>query len=135
MSVPEHEMLCGLDGPLGELFRWLDMQAHEHGPQPLAALQVAWEAQPFQALAEQLMALDAMQPHGRVVEDPEIDRGELRHLMLALRLDVLGEMLKEVQALPPTDPTRSQRQAELIQEQFSLKRQQMHLKMPLNPIM
>src|SRR6478735_776010 len=135
LSVPDHELLCGLEGPLGELFRWLDMQAHEHGPQPLAALQVAWEAQPFQALAEQLLALDAMQPHGRVVEDPEIDRGELRHLVLALRLDVLGEMLKEVQALPPTDPTRSQRQAELIQEQFSLKRQQMHLKMPVNPIM
>jgi DNA primase len=135
LSVSEHELLCGLEGTLGELFRWLDAQAHEHGAQPLAALQAAWQGQPFQALAEQLMALDAMQPLGRVVEDPEVDHGQLRRLMLALRVDVLGEMLKEVQALPPTDPTRSQRQAELIQEQFSLKRQQMLLKSPANHIM
>ncbi|NKE65139.1 DNA primase [Ramlibacter sp. RBP-2] len=124
LSHAEHDLLCGLEGDFGELFRWLDHQAHEHGPQPLAALSVGMQGQPFEAAARRVIELDKLQPSGRVVEDPGFTTADLRTALLKLQLDVLDQELKRVQALPPTDPDRAIREEQLIRRQFALKKQQ-----------
>ena len=68
----DHEVLCALEGDFGDLFRWIDHQMHEHGPQPLAALAVGLEGQPFEGAARRVIELDSLQPSGRLVEDPEM---------------------------------------------------------------
>ncbi|HWI80935.1 DNA primase, partial [Ramlibacter sp.] len=124
LGGPEHEILCRLEGDFGELFRWVDHQAHEHGPQPLAALVVGLSGQPFEPLATRLIELDKLQPSGRVVEDPEATVADLRANMLKLQLDVLDLELKRVQSLPPGEPGRAAEEEQLIRKQFALKRQQ-----------
>jgi DNA primase len=120
----EHDLLCGLEGDFGELFRWLDHQAHEHGPQPLAALSVGLQGQPFEAVARRVIELDKLQPSGRVVEDPGFTAADLQSALVKLQLDVLDQELKRVQALPATDPERAIREEQLIRRQFALKKQQ-----------
>src|SRR6185369_16601185 len=136
LAMPDHEVLCGLEGGCGELFRWLDGQAHEHGPQPLAALMIAAEGQSFEPIAKRLIELETMQPHGRMVEDTTPSLRELRRLVSAVRLDVLELQLKQVQALPASDPSRAPRELELIRDQFELKKQHLSLlKTPEKDIM
>ena len=122
LSVADHEVLCGLEGSCGDLFRWIDSQMHEHGPQPLAALEVALLGEPFESLARDLIQLDAMQPLGRVVEDLQTGPAELLRSVVAVRREVLELELKEIQALPSTDASRVTREAEVIKEQFRLKK-------------
>lgn len=124
LSHAEHDLLCGLEDDFGELFRWLDHQAHEHGPQPLAALSVGMQGQPFEAAARRLIELDKLQPSGRVVEDPGFTAADLQSALVKLQLDLLDQELKRVQALPPTDPERAIREEQLIRRQFALKKQQ-----------
>jgi len=124
LTTADHELLCALDDPLGALFRWLDAQAHEHGAQPLAALQGAWTGTAFAGLADELARHETMQPLGRTVDEPAPTPVDLQRAMLALRLDAIDQELKAVQALPPTDPTRRLREDALILEQFDLKRRQ-----------
>jgi DNA primase len=136
LGMPDHEVLCGLEGGCGELFRWLDTQAHEHGPQPLAALMIAVEGQSFEPMVKRLIELETMQPHGRMIEDADPPLRELRRLVSAVRLDVLELQLKQVQALPTTDPSRAPRELELIRDQFELKKQHLLLlKTPETDIM
>jgi DNA primase len=120
----DHEVLCALDGDFGDLFRWIDHQAHEHGPQPLAALAVGLEGQPFEAVARRIIELDSLQPSGRLVEDPEMPIADFHAAVVKLQLDVLDLELKRIQALPSTDPTRAAQEEQLIRRQFALKRQQ-----------
>ncbi len=124
LSSGDHEVLCLLEGDFGDLFRWIDHQAHEHGPQPLAALVVGLEGQPFEAAARRIIELDSLQPSGRLVEDPEMPLADLHAAVLKLQLDVLDLELKRVQALPPTDPGRAAQEEQLIRQQFALKKQQ-----------
>jgi len=124
LSHSEHDLLCELEGDFGELFRWLDHQAHEHGPQPLAALSVGLQGQPFEPAARRVIELDKLQPSGRVVEDPEFTPADLRAGLLKLQLDVLDQELQRVRSLPPTDPERAVREEQLIRRQFAIKRQQ-----------
>ena len=127
LTVSDHEVLCGLEGQFGEFFRWLDGQAHEHGPQPLAALQVALAGQPFEPAIVAVIEHDNLQPLGRVVDDPETPLPDLRAAVVALRLDVLDLQLKQVRELPPSDASRTQQETGLIKEQFSLKKLQFEL--------
>jgi len=124
LSSGDHEILCALDGDFGDLFRWIDHQAHEHGPQPLAALAVGLEGQPFEAVARRIIELDNLQPSGRLVEDPEMPLADFHAAVVKLQLDVLDLELKRIQALPSTDPTRAAQEEQLIRRQFALKRQQ-----------
>jgi len=124
LSSAEHETLCALEGAFGDLFRWLDAQIHEHGPQPLAALSVGLEGQAFESAARRLIELDSLQPSGRLVEDPEVPGTDLHSALLKLQLDVLDVELKRVQALPASNPERIQQEEQLIRRQFALKRRQ-----------
>ncbi|NPC58955.1 DNA primase [Caenimonas soli] len=124
LNSGEHEILCALEGDFGDLFRWIDAQVHEHGPQPLAALAVGLEGQPFEAIARRIIELDSLQPSGRLVEDPEMPLADLHSAVLKLQLDVLDLELKRVQALPATDPGRVGQEEQLIRQQFALKKRQ-----------
>jgi DNA primase len=133
MTHEDHEVLCGLENAYGEVFRWLDMQAHDHGPQPLAALQVAVEGQPFAELTSELIKLETMQPLGRVIDDPEASHEDLRRALLAVRIDVIDLELKQLQSLPKEE--RAAHEGELIRRQFALKRELHLLKSRDNRIM
>jgi DNA primase len=124
LTTGDHEILCALDGDFGDLFRWIDSQMHEHGPQPLAALAVGLEGQPFEPVARRIIELDSLQPSGRMVEDPEMPLADLHSALVKLQLDVLDLELKRVQALPATDPDRVGEEERLIRQQFALKRRQ-----------
>jgi DNA primase len=124
LTTGDHEILCALDGDFGDLFRWIDTQVHEHGPQPLAALAVGLQGQPFEPVARRIIELDSLQPSGRMVEDPEMPLADLHSALIKLQLDVLDLELKRVQALPSTDPDRVGGEERLIRQQFALKRRQ-----------
>jgi len=124
LSTGDHEILCALEGDFGDLFRWIDSQLHEHGPQPLAALAVGLQGQPFEPAARRIIELDSLQPSGRMVEDPEMPLADLHSAVMKLQLDVLDLELKRVQALPATDPDRVAQEERLIRQQFALKRRQ-----------
>ncbi|MDB5883123.1 MAG: dnaG [Ramlibacter sp.] len=124
LTTADHEILCALDGDFGDLFRWIDTQVHEHGPQPLAALAVGLQGQPFEPVARRIIELDSLQPSGRMVEDPEMPLADLHSALIKLQLDVFDLELKRVQALPTTDPDRVGEEERLIRLQFALKRRQ-----------
>jgi DNA primase len=124
LSSTDHDILCALEGNFGDLFRWIDNQFHEHGPQPLAALAIGLEGQPFEPVARKIIELDSLQPSGRMVEDPETPLADLYSALMKLQLDVLDVELKRVQALPSTDPERVAQEEQLIRQQFALKKRQ-----------
>jgi DNA primase len=122
LTHADHDLLCGLDGPYGELFRWVDQQVHEHGPQPWAALDVAVQEQPFEPEARKLVAQDNLQPLGRVFEIEEVPLDDVRTTLTKLHRDVIAEELRHLQTLPASDPERIGRERELILLQLALKK-------------
>lgn len=128
LTALDHESLCALDGQFGDFFRWFDSQAHEHGPQPMAALEVGMRGQPFEKMARKIIDIDNLQPLGRLVEDPETPLTELKTAVLQLRLDVLDLELNQVQAMPSADPGKRIQQEALIREQNALRTQRENLK-------
>ncbi len=60
LNDADHATLCALPGWHGELFRFLDRQATEHGAQPLAALRERLAGEPWAAAA--LALVDAEDP-------------------------------------------------------------------------
>ena len=122
LTHADHDLLCGLDGPYGELFRWVDQQVHEHGPQPWAALDLAVQEQPFESEARKLVAQDNLQPLGRVFEIEEVPLEEVRTTLTKLHRDVIAEELRHLQTLPASDPERIGRERELILLQLALKK-------------
>ncbi len=128
LTALDHESLCALDGQFGDFFRWFDSQAHEHGPQPMAALEVGMGDQPFEKMARKIIDIDNLQPLGRLVEDPETPLTELKTAVLQLRLDVLDLELNQVQAMPSGDPGKRIQQEALIREQNALRTQRENLK-------
>ncbi len=73
----DHALLCALPGWHGELFRFLDRQAAEHGPEPWAALRERLASEPW---AEAALALvDAEDPAIEpVAEDLPLSLDQLR---------------------------------------------------------
>ena len=120
LTHQDHEVLCGLQPPLGDLFGWLDAGTQEHGGQPWAALQAGLQGQDFAAIAEQLMAYDASQPLSRVVEDIDTSERDLRLSMLEIHLDLVAASIEEASRLPQSDPSRVERLLELSRRQQGL---------------
>ncbi len=117
LSGPDHELLCSLDGPIGDLFSWLDASVHEHGPQPWAALAAGISGLSFSSLAAGLMEYDSLQPSGRVVEDTETPEDDLKKTMTRLHLGVIEEEIAAANQLPMSDPVRVERLKELSRKQ------------------
>ena len=120
LTSRDHELLCSLEGPLGDLFGWLETSFHEHGAQPWAALAVGVQGTSFQGLATALMDYDNLQPSGRVVEDNETPEQDLRHTMRRLHLGVLEEEIAAANQLPMSDPERVERLKELSRRQMAV---------------
>jgi DNA primase len=128
LSSGDHEVLSGLEGPFGDFFRWLEVQTYEHGPQPMAAVLAGLPGQPFEQVIQKLAEYDRLQPWGREVQDLVTDLPDLRLAVVEVRIDVLAEQIKAVEALPSTDPTKAQRHLQLIRGQMALREIRMGLK-------
>jgi DNA primase len=117
LSHADHEALCELQPPLGDLFSWLDTNFHDHGGQPWAALQAGLEGQPFAELALRLMEFDSIQPLSGPVTEEETLEQDLRVSLRGLHLDAIAEEIVKADKLPRTDPARFQRLIELSRKQ------------------
>jgi DNA primase len=116
----DHELLCSLEGPVGDLFGWLDTTFHEHGSQPWAALAAGIAGSNFESLARSLMAYDNLQPSGRIVEDSETPHEDLRRTMTRLHLGLIEEEIAAANQLPMSDPERLERLKELSRRQMAV---------------
>ena len=125
LTGPDHELLCSLEGPIGDLFSWLETSFHEHGAQPWAALAVGIEGTTFADLASGLMAYDNLQPSGRVVEDHENPEEDLKRTMKRLHLGVIEEEIAAANQLPMSDPNRVERLKELSRRQMAVQNQKL----------
>ena len=120
LTAHDHELLCSLEGPIGDLFSWLETGFHEHGAQPWAALAIGLEGSSFAPLAIGLMEYDNLQPSGRVVQDTENPEEDLRSTMKRLHLGVIEEEIAAAHQLPMTDPGRVERLKELSRRQMAV---------------
>ncbi|HMA09425.1 MAG TPA: DNA primase [Ramlibacter sp.] len=120
LTAQDHELLCSLEGPIGDLFSWLDTGFHEHGAQPWAALAAGIAGCSFASLATALMEYDNLQPSGRVVEDSEDPEEDLRRTMKRLHLGVIEEEIAAAHQLPMSDPARVERLKELSRRQMAV---------------
>ena len=128
LTQHDHEVLCRLQPPLGDLFSWIDAGVHEHGGQPWAALQAGLEGLDFATRAEQLMAYDESQPLSRVVEDIDTTERDLRLSMLEVHIDLLASEIEETSRMPQSDPARHERLLELSRRNTSLQQQRQALR-------
>jgi DNA primase len=125
LTAQDHELLCSLEGPVGDLFAWLETSFHEHGAQPWAALAAGIEGTSFSSLAAGLMAYDNLQPSGRVVEDTETPEDDLKRTMTRLHLGVIEEEISAANQLPMSDPNRVERLKELSRRQMAVQSQKL----------
>jgi len=116
----DHEALCELQPPLGDLFSWIDTNFHDHGGQPWAALEAGLQGQPFAERAAQLMAYDNVQPLGGIVEDEDTLERDLRLMVLEIHLDTLAAEIEQASRLPQTDPARFGALVDLSRKQQAL---------------
>jgi len=123
LTAHDHELLCSLEGPIGDLFAWLETGFHEHGAQPWAALAVGIDGTSFASLASGLMEYDNLQPSGRVVEDTENPEDDLKRTMKRLHLGVIEEEIAAANQLPMSDPGRVERLKELSRRQMAVQNQ------------
>ena len=120
LTGPDHELLCSLEGPIGDLFSWLETSFHEHGSQPWAALAIGVEGTTFSSLAKGLMDYDNLQPSGRVIEDNENPEEDLKRTMKRLHLGVIEEEIAAANQMPMSDPNRVERLKELSRRQMAV---------------
>ena len=123
LTGPDHELLCSLEGSIGDMFSWLEAGYHEHGAQPWAALAVGIDGQSFSSLAAALMKYDTLQPSGRVVDDAETPEDDLKKTMIRLHLGVIEEEIALANQLPMSDPVRLERLKELSRRQMAVQGQ------------
>jgi DNA primase len=127
LSAQDHQMLCDLQSPLGDLFSWIDSNFHDHGGQPWAALQIGISGQPFAELAARLMDFDNLQPlSGDVTEEHPVDR-DVQLTVLGLHLDLVAEEIIRADQLPRSDATRVDQLMTLSKQQMDLMAQKQAL--------
>ncbi|MBP7564669.1 MAG: DNA primase [Burkholderiaceae bacterium] len=110
LSSEEHAMLCELPEPHGPLFAWIDSQFHEHGPLTWTHLREALPGQPFESLADRLMAgadvlalvPDATAGAHAAMQEWEAELRDLLKRMLVERLKALEAQAIEESSLDPS---------------------------------
>lgn len=127
LTPEDHRLLSNLPEPMGALMNWAETQWHDHGAQPWAVVQQALAGQPFEALANQLMA-QANVIQGAATAAPDHDeqadaRKELRELLWRMQVDDL--MAQETLALADaqTQPEALHRYRELYDRRCALQKQ------------
>jgi DNA primase len=133
LTDAEHEMLCRIDGLYGDVFRWLDAQALEHGHQPLAALLVALEGSSMAPLVSAIYAEDTLSANlsdkaDRVNEPPEADTSakDLKVCVTKAWLEVMGDDLAQLAAQRAEEgassPESDRQYQHMLTKQLQLKR-------------
>lgn len=124
LSHEQHELLCALPAPHGQLFGWLESQVHEHGLQPWAALREGLRGHDCEALAQRLMADAAVdQPEEESTgRDPQADQRAELHNVLDFMLDeALKAEQNAVLAQVGSDPQALERYKALEQRRVALR--------------
>ena len=113
LSHELHTVLCELPGELGELFRWLDAQSHEHGNLPWAALREGMRGLTIEPLALRLMTGPDGAPVGDMEEAPgqagADTAAELKDVLARMLIERLGAQLTETASAFGTDPAAPER--------------------------
>ena len=105
LSQEDHETLCQLPDPHGNVFVWLDGQFHEYGALPWGALREELKGRDFELLVMRLMGAAPAEP---APPGPEASR-ELRTLLDLMLADRLMQLETEALAAAATDPEALQR--------------------------
>ena len=115
LSHELHTVLCELPGELGELFRWLDTQHHEHGTLSWAALREGLRGLPFEPLVLRLMTGPDGAPVGDMEEEAPAGQAapdtaaELKDVLARMLIERLGAQLTETAGAFGTDPAAPER--------------------------
>jgi DNA primase len=103
LSDEQHHLLAELPDPHGALFRWLEMQLHEHGPLSWAALCQGLVGQPEEVLAQRVMSGPT---HEVDAEDGTSEAWrELRDVLTRMTLENIDAAATILAAAVGTDPT------------------------------
>jgi DNA primase len=106
LSQDEHQLLCELAAPHGDLFRWIDSQHHDHGPQPWSALREALRGHALESFA--------VGEVGRVPPDIESDPKELESILALERQARDDAEMKRLVAAAATDPAAMEQYKALL---------------------
>ncbi|MDR2992177.1 MAG: hypothetical protein LBU72_09740, partial [Burkholderiaceae bacterium] len=132
LTEADRDLLGRQPGTYGELFRWLDRQYTEHGPQPLSALLAAAQDQPCAPLLADLRAAEHLAAQhadpadaANALDPPENLPRQLQRCLLALHLAACGNdidrLTSEIQA-DPADVAKKTAWQAAIEKQIALKR-------------
>lgn len=114
----EHDMLCALAHPHGAIFKWLDMQHNEQGPQSWSVLQLAMTEHEWASTIHQLMQDPAH------FDTPENDvESELKDTLLRLELEQLGAQAQAIAPSAETDLGKRQQLTRITQRMGTIKAQ------------
>ena len=123
LSGEEHTMLCELPEPHGPLFAWIEVQLHEHGPQPWAALREGLRGHPLEAFALRAVAQDEVSG-GTSEDQPEPssrqNEVELRDLLRRMLVAHLKTQENKAIAQAGADPDALQRYKALHERRKAL---------------
>ncbi|RYF35890.1 MAG: DNA primase, partial [Comamonadaceae bacterium] len=83
LTSEQHTMLAELPAPHGPLFVWMEIQLHEHGPQPWAALREGLRGHALESLAVRLMSAERVAADADGPSQPSAQESgaELRQLL------------------------------------------------------
>ena len=123
LSHELHDLLCGLPGEHGLLFRWLDSQLHEHGVLPWAALREGMRGLDFEPLAERLMAVSESAPPAEGEEEQHLTDAakELSSVLDFMLDDLLKAQQSEAIAAVGSDPKALERYKALEARRLELR--------------
>jgi DNA primase len=108
LNADDHHLLATLDEPHGPLLQWLEMQLHEHGPQPWAALREGLRGHAHEGFAL------AQVEQATAAQDADAEVSELTDVMARLRLDEWQRECNELAPMAAQDEAALHRYKELL---------------------
>ena len=134
LSHEDHDLLCELAPPHGNLFAWVDQQHHEHGSQTWGILREALRGSELEDLALRIMSTanaplhdDQGQPLPDTATPADVLREaqqELRGIVNRLLIESLKTQETEAIQMATSDPTALQRYRELQARRLALESSQ-----------
>ncbi|MDA7414808.1 DNA primase [Xenophilus arseniciresistens] len=124
LSHEQHELLCALPAPHGQLFGWLESQVHEHGLQPWAALREGLRGHECEALAQRLMAdaaVDRPDDEAAARDTQAEQRAELHNVLDFMLDEALKAQQTATLAQVGSDPQALERYKALEQRRVALR--------------
>ena len=101
LSSTQHSMLCALDAPHGELFKWMDQQLHELGVQSFAALMEGLKGHAQYGWIDKLLK--------NTPADLENTPQELASILVEMEKDSIDQELKVLIPKANSDPVAYER--------------------------